>query len=1135
MRCADLHTEWVHRLHIRHTHRGMHRPAWRYCLPMSLLRGSDRLSDPGRLLALITINFQERLDEVHVVAPHLQRSTIARSTYAIPGVPTLALLMVAAHAKGGVPHPADLPDIYRRTRRTYAGADSLAAKFRYRQDVLHRYFDEAVRLTEESATELIRGLDADSLLSTEFGRLATSPSHRQRIQRLSDSTGIVAEVVLAHVAAPKLAEEVAAALSRVADQLDTATVYYPPTLTPTALVGSLTVAEMQDGWRAQVRPEKLPGLYGPPKYEPGGPPREALDTFLETAHRASVLLGDPGSGKSTVLAAVAARRIRESRDHPTVFVRLPDLAEVLARPDRLPPKNPTHAVEAAIEAMARWHVHPLAREVRERLRESVIADPQTMLIFDSWDEVSDPALREAVRETLGHLYRLRGRILVATRITGYEQPLPAQAEYILSRMVPIQVDKFFDTWFLHAPGPGRQRIPSAFNMPTGIGNLVTIPLMAGLVAYAAEDDVLPGRKHELMNRCISLFLERRWKPPRQFRSDVHIGHLVDVAACVAWGMATHPTPTSAAPTGLGEWRDTATGRQLTSYAPGRQNDITELIHADGLLTLHGYPSDKTTALSREYRWVHRVFHEHLTAHHFVHTISTDLELGLRYCRSALLRPDWINTLEYVVGLLDTHRQQQVLADIEQFAEEGDPGEWLRTQLDRLRCLAPDTPSAHQRFDSAVEQVNYRLAYQLSPKRLLDIVDAQTDTLQPDQWRAFGELVRIRPPVRLRPAALAKIAEHTISAGVLTQLAETDEDLAHTIATRIIDDPTVEIPWDFPLSKFPPRTLEWILRKMNEEKWTRGIRIAVFLTLFINDFDVPHFTIRFDSEAAERVFRCFDFDNNELVFPLKSRMGDGLLAGEAGPTLAYLSGRWCTPELVETATSLWVHVGFWANGYWANSSELSGEWNESRALAALRAIDDYGSPADADRLVEVSQALRWWYRNPVASAIPDLIDIESKRGLHSGLMNGAYDIDVREAPAAALVHDPSFAARKIPPDQFWRLAEDRIRVLGWQPVLRMHLEWDEIGEVVAIANAVMRTQVPLPSELMRGGGAGETSAIVQPVLDMARATRDAMARRSLVTLAMRYIPKAQLETFWPTLTSILGGDVGLLTADHGLDM
>ena len=160
----------------------------------------------------------------------------------------------------------------------------------------------------------------------------------------------------------------------------------------------------------------------------------------------SVLLGDPGTGKTTttryITYALAAGDTTytgaTTRDLTPVLIRIADYARACERDSTL------HVVEYVEKEL---HSQP---EFGRYLRRA-IERGQCLVVLDGLDEVTNPALRMHVTDRIQEMVAGFGanRYMVTSRIVGYEQsPLTREFKHAtLRELTPEDQERFIRLWY----------------------------------------------------------------------------------------------------------------------------------------------------------------------------------------------------------------------------------------------------------------------------------------------------------------------------------------------------------------------------------------------------------------------------------------------------------------------------------------------------------------------------------------------------------------------------------------------------------------------------------------------------------------------------------------------------------------
>ena len=434
----------------------------------------------------------------------------------------------------------------------------------------------------------------------------------------------------------------------------------------TGLEVGRTVTETRDG-REQTRPHL------------------ALEALA--LHPRMVLLGPPGSGKSTITNYVALC-LAQAR-----------LAGTEAQPDDLGPAW-THGallpIRVVLRELAAWlsaqppasgsadrlwaflRDRTLIPDVMLRLLRRELAAGQALLILDGLDEVpagDDGQWLRCIQELIRDLDAVadRSRILVTCRELDYRAPGRTVTgwpeETIIALAPPLRV-AFVDRWFaalarLGRPLNGdpkelRDRLASEIQSRPELSRLAGNPLLLTMMTLVhAYEGRLPEQRVRLHEKSIE-FLLHRWRPARDERP---LREQLDLAA---WGesdlqtlldrlgFAAHERGVSAdgeAGADLPEDRlMTVASAFFRTYGAGayaRAETFARYItrHSNGVIQPFG---------PDVYRFPHRTFQEYLAARRLVGSGGWDDEERLfwqRALRRADAGPQWRETLLLAVSQL----------------------------------------------------------------------------------------------------------------------------------------------------------------------------------------------------------------------------------------------------------------------------------------------------------------------------------------------------------------------------------------------------------------------------------------------------------------------------------------------------
>ncbi|MEU4443012.1 NACHT domain-containing protein [Actinosynnema sp. NPDC050801] len=235
------------------------------------------------------------------------------------------------------------------------------------------------------------------------------------------------------------------------------------------------------------------------------PPDEAL-----RRHQRIVVLGDPGSGKTTMLRHLALREAQGGVEAP-VYVELRKF------------------VDSGLEDLLTYVIHVLAEDYRfdgaTTFIEEAFAGGDGVLLLDGLDEVLGGASAEAAAAEYDRIINDIGRIsvrypnlliAVTCRRAGWRSALNSFATLEVVDFTWEHIGQFIDNWFRARPERGRQ-LRQALADNLRMQTLATNPLMLSLIAIVFERELeLPERRAELYNRCAEVML-REWDSHRGIR------------------------------------------------------------------------------------------------------------------------------------------------------------------------------------------------------------------------------------------------------------------------------------------------------------------------------------------------------------------------------------------------------------------------------------------------------------------------------------------------------------------------------------------------------------------------------------------------------------------------------------------
>lgn len=242
------------------------------------------------------------------------------------------------------------------------------------------------------------------------------------------------------------------------------------------------------------------------------------EEFVE-AHQHVVILGGPGSGKTTFIKHLALaytdRDVFKTTKLKTsflpIFLSLPHFA-----------KTADELFDFIVKPLVQ-RTNQYAKAYLTRALEKGLA----CVLLDSLDEVPVSDRKKVLDGITQFTQRFpEARVVITCRTADYEGWLEQFHEAELSRLSSTAVHKIINAWFRHDSSKGQQ-LSRVLKADRGVNSLTETPLLLGLLCIQFKNDLmLPKRKAELYRRCVDTLL-REWDTSRQFRRDTAYSDLTD--------------------------------------------------------------------------------------------------------------------------------------------------------------------------------------------------------------------------------------------------------------------------------------------------------------------------------------------------------------------------------------------------------------------------------------------------------------------------------------------------------------------------------------------------------------------------------------------------------------------------------
>ena len=248
------------------------------------------------------------------------------------------------------------------------------------------------------------------------------------------------------------------------------------------------------------------------------PSRPVLDALTDPRHQHAIILGDPGSGKSTLSRYVLLSLISDSGDEKLrrAFEGYLPLLIELRSYTGLCAEGKCDTFLEFLDYMGEtegWHLN------KDALHHYLKTDGRAVVIFDGLDEIFEPRERERVARRIAGFASdyPKARVIVTSRVIGYRRKVLEDAgfaHFTLQDLDEQQVSAFVDRWYSLASNDRpdeardrRERIMRSFKESVSIRQLAGNPMLLTIMAIIGKHQELPRERWKLYDHAASVLIQ----------------------------------------------------------------------------------------------------------------------------------------------------------------------------------------------------------------------------------------------------------------------------------------------------------------------------------------------------------------------------------------------------------------------------------------------------------------------------------------------------------------------------------------------------------------------------------------------------------------------------------------------------